>query len=172
MSASRDAQGGACTSVGGTGEISSARAALEGDPVAPGNQATLNSLRDESRRPRVLREPLPDHLTNHQPALELELDRDRFLKNLRCARRGAAAGPSGMTCEHLRPILDSTRDSELLWWAVFRERPSPCRNPSVGPIGTRHCVAQAIGRDPGDRGWGCVPSLGGTHDCTTDQPRS
>ena len=52
--------------------------------------------------------------TNHQLALEFELDRDRFLKNLRCARRGAAAGPSGMTSEHLRPILDSVRDSELL----------------------------------------------------------
>ena len=97
------------------GEISSGRAALEGDPVAHGNQATLNSLRDESRRPRALREPLPDYFTNHQPALELELDRDRFLKNLRCARRGAAAGPSGMTSEHLRPILDSAKDSELLW---------------------------------------------------------
>ena len=48
-------------------------------------------------------------------ALELELDRDRFLKNLRCARRGAAAGSSGLISEHLRPILDSARDSELLW---------------------------------------------------------
>ena len=38
------------------------RAALEGAPIAPGNQVTLNSLRDESRRPRTLREPLPDHL--------------------------------------------------------------------------------------------------------------
>ena len=36
------------------GEISSGRAALEGAPVAPGNEATLNSLRDESRRPPSL----------------------------------------------------------------------------------------------------------------------
>ena len=80
------------------GEISSGRSVLEGDPIAPGNEATLNSLRDESG-PRALREPLPDHVTNHRPAMEFELDRDRFLKNLRCAKRRAAAGPSGMTSE-------------------------------------------------------------------------
>ena len=97
------------------GKISSGRSALEGDPIAPGNETTLNSLRDESRRPRALREPFPDHVTNQRPAKEFELDRDRFLKNLRCAKRGAAAGPSGMTSEHLRPLLDSVRDSELLW---------------------------------------------------------
>ena len=34
------------------GEISSGRAALEGDPVALGNQSILESVRDEPRRPR------------------------------------------------------------------------------------------------------------------------
>ena len=95
------------------GEISSGRAALEGSPVAPGNQATLNSLRDESSRPRTLRDPLPDHLLNHQPEREFLLDRDRFLRNLRCSRRGAAPGPTGMTAEHLRPLLDSVHNSGL-----------------------------------------------------------
>ena len=97
------------------GETSSSRAALEGAPIPPGNQATLDSLRDESRRPRALREPLPDHLLHPRPEATFELDRDKFLKNLRCSRRGAAAGPTGMTTEHLRPLLDSARDSELLW---------------------------------------------------------
>ena len=85
----------------GIREISSGRSALEADPIAPGNEATLNSLWDESPRPRALGEPLPDHVTNHQPAIEFELDRDRSLKNLRCVQRGAAAGPSGMTSELL-----------------------------------------------------------------------
>ena len=57
------------------GVISSGRAALEGAPIAPGNQATLESLRDESRRPRTLREPLPDHLLHSRPEATLELDR-------------------------------------------------------------------------------------------------
>ena len=50
-----------------------------------------------------------------RPEATFELDRDKFLKNLRCSRRGAAAGPTGMTAEHLRPLLDFARDSELLW---------------------------------------------------------
>ena len=36
------------------GEISAGRRALEGAPVAPGSQATLDALRDETRRPRTL----------------------------------------------------------------------------------------------------------------------
>ena len=80
------------------GEISSGRSALEGDPIAPGNEATLTA-----------------HVANHRPVTEFDLDRDRFLKNLRSAKRRTAAGPSGMTSEHLRPFLDSVRDSELLW---------------------------------------------------------
>ena len=97
------------------GEISAGRAALEGAPVAPGSQATLDALRDETRRPRTLREPLPEELSTFQPEITFCLDRDRFLHNLRCARRGAAPGPIGMAAEHLRPLLDSTRGSDLLW---------------------------------------------------------
>ena len=41
------------------------------------------------------------------------LDHDLFTKNLKCARRGAAGGLSGMTAEHVKPILDNTRDTEL-----------------------------------------------------------
>ena len=43
------------------------------------------------------------------------LDSKMFLKNLRSAWRGASGGLSGMTTEHLRPILDNSRDSELLF---------------------------------------------------------
>ena len=35
------------------------------------------------------------------------LDDDKFQHNLRTSRRGAAGGPSGMTAEHLRVLLDS-----------------------------------------------------------------
>ena len=43
------------------------------------------------------------------------LDEDRFYKNLRVAKRGAAGGPSGMTAEHLRPLMDSPRDMKLFF---------------------------------------------------------
>ena len=54
-----------------------------------------------------MRDPLPLELVIFQPASLFQLDEDRFLKNLRSARRGAAAGPSGMTNEHFRPLLDA-----------------------------------------------------------------
>ena len=63
----------------------SARQALEGAALAPGNQATLRQLTDATRRPP------------------------------RLSKKGAAAGPSGMTCEHLRPLLPDVRGSHLLF---------------------------------------------------------
>ena len=45
-----------------------------------------------------------------------ELDQALLLKNFKSARRGAAAGPSGMTTEHLRPLLDSEEDCEKFWF--------------------------------------------------------
>ena len=93
------------------GELSSSRQALEGASLAPGNQETLNMLRDESRRPPRLRDPLPEEVLNLVPEDSFQLDDDRFCRNLRSGRRG---GPSGMTTEHLRPLLDDVRGMRLL----------------------------------------------------------
>ena len=92
------------------GELSSARQALEGASLAPGTEATLNALRDPEKRPRVPREPLPRELVSHVPAFQFNLDADQFARNVRSARRGAAGGPSGMTVEHLQPLLTVPRD--------------------------------------------------------------
>ena len=97
------------------GEVSSGRHALEGAPLAPGTQRTLEQLRDPVRRPTTPYTPLPEALLSHQPELAFELDKDLFVKNLKCARRGAAAGPSGMMTEHLRPILENVSDVGLLF---------------------------------------------------------
>ena len=59
--------------------------------------------------------PLPRELVEHRPEGVIELDQERLLWNLRSARRGAAGGSSGMTTEHLRPLLDSHRDGERFW---------------------------------------------------------
>ena len=87
------------------GELSAARMGLEGDPIAPGNDATLQALQDPRKRPSVPREPLPREVVEHQPEGVIELDQERLLRILRNARRGAAGGPSGMPAEHLRPLL-------------------------------------------------------------------
>ena len=53
-------------------------------------------------------------MANSRPALLFELEKVLFLISLRTSRRGVAGGPSGMTADHLFPILDSEADSELL----------------------------------------------------------
>ena len=96
------------------GELSSARLALDGASCAPRNEQTLRALRDPRRRLVALREDLPDEVQSHQPVVPFELDHEAVLQNLRSARRGAAPGPSGMTSEHLRPLLEHDGDGVLL----------------------------------------------------------
>ena len=95
------------------GELSSARRALEGEAIARGDEATLAALRDRRRRPPEPREPIPEEVLHHQPATQVVFDNDWFLHNVRSSKKGAAAGPSGMTCDHLMPLLRNSGDSEL-----------------------------------------------------------
>ena len=64
------------------------------------------ALQDPERRPAQPREPLLEDLAQFIPAALFELDEKLFNRNLRSSRRGAAAGPLGMTMEHLCPLLD------------------------------------------------------------------
>ena len=96
------------------GELSAGRQALEGVSVAPGTDATHQALTNPLKRPPVPREPLPDDLFVRRGG-RVHLDRDMFAKNLRVGRRGAAGGPSGMTTDHLRPLLESVEDTTRFW---------------------------------------------------------
>ena len=95
------------------GELSAARQALEGAALAPGNLATLRTLTDPARRPPLARERLSPELARTEPSEPFQLNIDQFLLSLRKARRGAAPGPSGMTSDHLFPVLESEVDSGL-----------------------------------------------------------
>ena len=97
------------------GELSSGRQALEGASLAPGSEATFAQLTNPTRRPPHAREPMPQVLMTHEPEVPFELEEMRFLQNLRSAKKGAAGGPSGMTTDHLRPVLDNVRDSHLFF---------------------------------------------------------
>ena len=101
------------------GELSSARQVLEGAALAPGNQATVRQLTDAGSGPPQPREPLPPEVLNHVPPIAFDLNEDVFNRNLRSSKKGAAAGPSGMTCEHLRPLPD-VRGSHLLFQISLR----------------------------------------------------
>ena len=96
------------------GELSAGRQALQGAELARGTRETLDALKDRERRPPNLRDPLPDRVVNHVPHTLVSLDPELFAQVLGSSRRGAAAGPSGMTAEHLRPMLESTEDTKLL----------------------------------------------------------
>ena len=48
-----------------------------------------------------------------EPAEPFVFDSLEFLVCFRKARRGAAAGPSGMTSDHLFPVLENARSGEV-----------------------------------------------------------
>ena len=95
--------------------LSAARQALEGAAVASGTEATRTASTDPAKRPPVLGEPFPRHLAEAVLASRFDLDPVLFSQNLRSARRGAAGGPTGMTSEHLRPLLDDLHHMERFW---------------------------------------------------------
>ena len=80
--------------------------------MARGSERTLAQLTDPVRRPELPRAPIAREFMEHNPHEQVELCGEVLLKNLRSSRRGAAAGPSGMTGEHLVVILDSDSDSD------------------------------------------------------------
>ena len=92
--------------------------ALEGAEVAPGNLATLRELTNPEKRPPRPRRDLSQEVVHNEPAAPFELDQVEFLVCLRTARRGAAEEPSGMTADHIFPLLESEHDSRLLCQAV------------------------------------------------------
>ena len=74
-----------------------------------GTVATLAKLTDPERRP-----PLPSQVVNSVPERSFELDPVEFLVSDRTVRRGATAGLSGMTTDHLSTILDDEAKSMLM----------------------------------------------------------
>ena len=115
------------------GEISAGRQALESARVAPGTLATLRALTSLERRLPVPREPIPPHFASTVPESPFDLDFERFDSNIRSAKRGAAPGPSGLTTEHLHPIVEN--DSSL----------TACFVPCWGPLLQGTCAAWCSG---------------------------
>ena len=97
------------------GELSSARQALEGATVAVGKEATRKMLTNTAKRPPIPREPLDEDI-QYNGAWVCPF------KNLRTSRRGAAAGPSGVTNEPLSDMVGTWR----VWRVLGRSRHSFC----------------------------------------------
>ena len=94
------------------------QARVGGEELAPGSRHTLDMLRDGSKRPRHPRVPIPPALANVEPQVRFALDGDLLSRNLWSAKRGSAGEPSGMTVEHLHPLLYHSRDSQLFFQAA------------------------------------------------------
>ena len=75
--------------------------------MAPGNESTRVKLVTESRRPSQPRRRLDADICATVPSVPLDLDVNLSQHNLRTVRRGAAVGPSGMSGEHLKTVLES-----------------------------------------------------------------
>ena len=95
------------------GQIRRGRQALTSAALAPGNQATLEELTDDLRRPPALTAELPHGTNDFQPAAPVELDRKQFLQNTRSLARGVAADPLGTRNEHVKVMLDDENLAEL-----------------------------------------------------------
>ena len=87
--------------------------------MAPGNRNTLDKLR---QRVDVPREPIPELLRDN-------LDEKMFNHNVRSAKKEAAAGLSGTTCDHLRALGQQPRHTSVVRGG---------RDVLQGPDPTRH----------------------------------
>ena len=129
------------------GEVTRARQPLEGAQMALGTLATLRDLTDPRKRPPVPREALFRTIQEFQPRERFVLDAEKFLMVVRTAERGAAAGPSSMTADHLFPLFESETDSgrlvELAQNLAFGDVPPEImRAIALGRLswrGARHC---------------------------------
>ena len=96
-----------CGDIGASWRVVSCQTGVGGSRSCP-REPNQDTLRIETRRLAKPREPMPAELTSFVPPRVFELD-EVFNRNWRSSRRGAAAGPSEMTIEHLRPLLDDAR---------------------------------------------------------------
>ena len=77
--------------------------------MAPGTAATLRPL---CNRPARKQDDIPEL---PRDLIAFNLDEDLFSKNVRAARTGVAGGSSGMTHDHLHPLLESPKDLHLFF---------------------------------------------------------
>ena len=84
------------------GELSRARSLLTAAELAPGNEATWRLLADPARRPPRPRAAVPSDVADYQSSNPLLLGPTAVAAALRDAKRGGAAGLTGMRAEHLK----------------------------------------------------------------------
>ena len=102
------------------GELSHAARVLRSTGLAPGDDTTLQQLRDHSLRPPTLQQPLPREACEYAPAAPIQLDRDVLASALQSARRGLSPGLGGTRYEYLKLCLEDETAMLLLTTACER----------------------------------------------------
>jgi len=103
------------------GEVSKARARLDGASLAPGDAETLRLLRERPAEPGPLGPPaVADLRARARARPPVVLDRAMFLGNVRSAPRGGAPGCSGSRFEHHRLTLTDDSATERLYGVASR----------------------------------------------------
>jgi len=97
------------------GELSHAARALHSPGLAPGNDTTLDELRDPALRPDQPSEDLPAAAFEPQGPHTITLDKNIFGEVLRQARKGKSAGLAGNRNEYLRLCLEEDSSFDLLY---------------------------------------------------------
>ena len=102
----------------------------------------MNQLKNEDRRPSSIRDPIPEEIVNFQPRRPFDLDKRTFIKKIRGARRGVSGGPSGMTADYLKVLLDDSSIDllfELALELARAELPSPIM--AILRLGRINCIS-------------------------------
>ena len=90
-------------------ELFSGEGGFGGAVLALGNEVTRRAFTDATRGHHCHRFSLTSLL------FFCMLSKTVLLKNSKCAKWGAAGGLSSITAEHVRPLLESTRDCDRFW---------------------------------------------------------
>ena len=138
---SSDSRADRATYLAHLGELSAARQALFAEPFAPGDEGTLQQLRDPARRPSEPYKPINADLWQYSPNSLIDLPRSALFANLRRSRRGAAPGPSGYTSEIVRLVLDAESAIESLSTVATRLAKAKLPAPISAALGLGRLVA-------------------------------
>ena len=123
------------------GELSRARQALLAEPLAPGDEATHQRLTDPTARPQQAYQAIDTDLLQWIPATPTAIPAQLFLTNLARAKKGAAPGPSGLTAEIAKLLLDDAAASHSFQQVCHRLATADIPATTAAAIGLGRMVA-------------------------------
>ena len=123
------------------GELSRAWQALLAAPMAPGNGETLRALTSPTARPQQPHQPLDPAILQFSPGSPVQLPPQLIRHNLAKARKGTAPGPSGLTAEIAKVLLDDPIAAEAFQRVCLRLANATIPSTIAAAIGLGRMIA-------------------------------